>query len=234
MGEGHDLPTTASDAVEDAFARLLDRHPSAEERDRLRRVRDALGVRDNDALWTVVLALEHYDGLFRAYPAQLAAATADVLQGVRLASVAVAEQEVAHAHRALAVRLSGESVRLARELAARPVSVPAISLGLALLVAFGVLCMRAGYGLGARGGALAVPSTGSGPGRALAAALLGLPAGWMIVALLVPMTVYGARMGWERASDPNDSPRERLLGGCILAACIVGSVLSAALVAYVT
>jgi hypothetical protein len=31
---------------------------------------------DNDALWSIVMALEHYDSFFRAYPEKLAEKTA--------------------------------------------------------------------------------------------------------------------------------------------------------------
>jgi hypothetical protein len=51
--------------VEDAFAKLVGRQASETERERLYRVRDALGLRDNDAFWSIVMALEHYDWFFR-------------------------------------------------------------------------------------------------------------------------------------------------------------------------
>jgi len=45
-------------SVEDTFAKVVGRHGSDEERQRLYRLRDALGLRDNDAFWSIVIALE--------------------------------------------------------------------------------------------------------------------------------------------------------------------------------
>jgi hypothetical protein len=59
-------------SVEETFAKVVGRHASDEERRRLYRLRDALGLRDNDAFWSIVMALEYYDSFFRRYPAELA------------------------------------------------------------------------------------------------------------------------------------------------------------------
>jgi len=48
------------------------RQASEAERARLYRLRDALGLRDNDAFWSIVMSLEHYHSFFRAYPDGLA------------------------------------------------------------------------------------------------------------------------------------------------------------------
>jgi hypothetical protein len=47
--------------IEETFAKVVGRHASDEERQRLCRLRDALGLRDNDAFWSIVMALEYYD-----------------------------------------------------------------------------------------------------------------------------------------------------------------------------
>jgi hypothetical protein len=62
-------------SLEEAFAKLAGRHASETERERLYRLRDALGMRDNDAFWSIVLALEHYDSFFHASPVYLSAGT---------------------------------------------------------------------------------------------------------------------------------------------------------------
>ena len=48
--------------VETAYERLLGRAATVAERDQLRRVQNALGLRDNDALWLVL-----YVGMFVAF-----------------------------------------------------------------------------------------------------------------------------------------------------------------------
>jgi hypothetical protein len=63
-------------SVEETFAKVVGRHASEEERQRLYRLRDALGLGDNDAFWSIVMALEYYDSFFRQYPTQLATCAA--------------------------------------------------------------------------------------------------------------------------------------------------------------
>jgi hypothetical protein len=68
--------------VESAFAKLTGRSASEEQRERFYHLRDALGLRDNDAFWSIVMALEYYDSFLRQYPAQFAEASASP-RGVR-------------------------------------------------------------------------------------------------------------------------------------------------------
>lgn len=49
-----------SPSIEESYARLLGRPPTAQERRELHRVGDALGIRKDDALWLVILSLTHY------------------------------------------------------------------------------------------------------------------------------------------------------------------------------
>jgi hypothetical protein len=46
-------------SVEEALAKVVGRQASDDERPRLYRLREALGLRDNDAFWNIVMALEH-------------------------------------------------------------------------------------------------------------------------------------------------------------------------------
>ena len=59
-------------SVEEAFAKIVGRLPSEEERGRLYHLREALDLDDNDAFWAIVIALEYYDSFFRVYPDKLA------------------------------------------------------------------------------------------------------------------------------------------------------------------
>ena len=54
--------------LDDAFARLLARQPTDAERQRLYQVRDALDLKNNDALWLVLIALQHYDNMYARFP----------------------------------------------------------------------------------------------------------------------------------------------------------------------
>ena len=51
-----------------AFEKLLGRESKPAEREQLYRVKEALGLRDNDALWLVLFALQYYDSLYRQFP----------------------------------------------------------------------------------------------------------------------------------------------------------------------
>jgi hypothetical protein len=90
--------------IEEAFTKVLGRAPSEQERDRLYRLRDALGLRENDAFWSIVLALEHYDSFFRRYPAQLAEETTRCLEKARATFAAAAESQAAQVQRVLSER----------------------------------------------------------------------------------------------------------------------------------
>jgi hypothetical protein len=80
-------------ATEEAFAKLLGRHPSEKERERFHRVRDALGIQENDAFWYIVMTLEHYDSLYDGYPAKMAQAAEDAIARARGAFEAAAVAE---------------------------------------------------------------------------------------------------------------------------------------------
>jgi hypothetical protein len=81
---------------EDTFGKVVGRHASDEERQRLYRLRDALGLRDNDAFWSIVMALEYDDSFFRRYLAELAEHTERCIEDARAAFAAAAETEAAH------------------------------------------------------------------------------------------------------------------------------------------
>ena len=75
-------------AVESAFAVLWERHPTDKERQRLMRGRDAVGIKDNDALWTLLMVLDHYETLYERFPALIAKAASDVTDNARAAAEA--------------------------------------------------------------------------------------------------------------------------------------------------
>lgn len=80
--------------VGDAFGKLLAREPDEAERAKLYRVRDALGVRDNDALWLILMALGHYETLYEKFPGLIARAAKDALTDFRVEANAVAKASI--------------------------------------------------------------------------------------------------------------------------------------------
>ena len=221
--------------VDDAFAKVVGRQASEDERARLYRLRDALGLRDNDAFWSIVMALEHYDSFFRAYPAQLAEAAERTIEHAREAFAAAAEREAAEVQRVLSEKVAETSVEIARKLAERPVGLHRVTWVLAAVVAFGALCVNAGYALAGAGRPFWAANVGNleGIARPLAA-VLSVPAGWMVFALLVPSALYGMRVGWASAFDAMAERRDRAVGWCIVGICVVGCVACVAMLAKLT
>jgi hypothetical protein len=65
---------------EAAFFKAWGREPSRTERERIRRLQTAFAIDENDALLTIAMVLEFYDGIFRLYPGICAAAVKQALQ----------------------------------------------------------------------------------------------------------------------------------------------------------
>jgi hypothetical protein len=138
--------------IDEAFARVVGRPASEERRDRLHRLREALGLGDNDAFWSIVMALEYCDSLFRQSPARLAEETRRSVDGARAAFAVAAEKETAHVERVLSEKVAATSVEIARKLADKPLGQPLglqrVTNALAAVVAFGAQCVSGGYSLG--------------------------------------------------------------------------------------
>lgn len=98
--------------VAPAFEKLLGRAATQTEREQLRKIRDAIGLRENDALWSVLFALQYYDSLYRQFPKAIAAEAAKVLAETRAASEASARvgMENARAELARAIAISAQGV----------------------------------------------------------------------------------------------------------------------------
>jgi hypothetical protein len=203
---------------EEAFAKLLGRQATDKERERLYRVRDALGMRENDAFWYIVMILEFYDSLYLSYPARMTEAAEVAIERARGAFEAAAVAETA--------RVRG---LLADEVARRAAAKPGMELGgvlalagaaLAIVVLFGALCVSAGWALGSQGGGGGLEGSVGGP---LMARVLSVPAGWMAFALVLPGLVHVGRLGW-RLTRGGATPAERVGGWGLLGVSAVGGV----------
>ena len=221
-------------SVEEVFVRVLGRKPSEEERERLGKLRDALGLRDNDAFWCIVMALEHYDAWFREYPRKLAEETRSSIEQARAAFAVAAENEAAHVQRVLSEKVAETSVQIARKLAERPVGLHRITLVLSCVVAFGALCVDAGYTLRGTERPFWVGGAGAVSGaQQVLSVMLAVPAGWMIFALLMPAAAHGARVGWRWIRESDEEGHQKLAGWSLVALSTVGAVALAVLLAKV-
>ena len=72
--------------LDESFNKLLGRQPSDAERQNLYRVRDALDIKSNDALWMVLMVLEHYQSLYEKIPEKIAQAAKDALAEFKIAA----------------------------------------------------------------------------------------------------------------------------------------------------
>jgi hypothetical protein len=104
-------------AVEDAFAAYFDRQPNDKERQRLMRGRDAAGIKDNDALWTLLLILEQYQTLYEKIPGLIAKAASDVTNNARIAAETELKAAAARTHAELAKSVAHTAADIAGRVA---------------------------------------------------------------------------------------------------------------------
>ena len=76
--------------LSNSFTQLLGRQPSDAEKQALYRAKDALGIKNNDALWQVLIALQFYQTQYEKMPAEIARAADEVTASVRAAAQAEA------------------------------------------------------------------------------------------------------------------------------------------------
>ena len=166
--------------VESTFKELLGRQPSDKEIQSLYRVKNALNIRDNDALWMVLIALESYDTLYRKYPAMIAGQVQEIIEGQRTAMAAIADAETRRALGTLADAVSRTSELVAIRMA-DATRLQAWGWALLGLVTFGSLCVLVGFVLAS--GQLpywAGPrAQDDGPLQVLLGTLARTPAGWI-------------------------------------------------------
>ncbi len=72
--------------LEEAFTRLLGKQPTDREKQDLYRTRDALNLKNNDAMWLLLMALGHYETVYGRFPALISKAATDVLEKAKAAA----------------------------------------------------------------------------------------------------------------------------------------------------
>lgn len=144
-------------AVEDAFVAYFDRQPNDKERQRLMRGRAAAGIKDNDALWTLLVVLEHYETLYERFPALIAKAASDVTDKARAGAEGELRAAAARTHAELAKSVA----QTARDIAERVASASrwkwistTFALAAAIFAGVGIGMFRQGAKSGANAGRL--------------------------------------------------------------------------------
>jgi hypothetical protein len=103
--------------LDNAFGRLLDRQPTDKDRQALYRVRDALGLKSTDAVWLLLMALQHYETLYEQIPHRIADAARDATKVARVTAEAQAKAAQAEAQKTLADAVHRSAVASARQAA---------------------------------------------------------------------------------------------------------------------
>src|SRR6267142_3787741 len=171
MAEPKELP-------EDRFKALLGRAIRHEDRERLSKLRTALGISHNDAVWDVMIALDYHLQLYNAVPKEIAREADKAVVELRgLVSAVRQREKQGHGE----VSVGGSSVMR--------MSLATVAIVGAIAIAYGGLCTAAGYLMACRAG----PPWGA---RGPLGAVLGAPAGWLVFVLLLPMASKGVRAGW--------------------------------------
>jgi hypothetical protein len=205
--------------TDEAFAKVLGRQPSDKERERLHRVRDALGLRENDAFWFIVMTLEHYDSLYESYPGRMAQAAEEAVARARGAFEAAAVAESARVRRLLAEEIGRVAAKAGGGLERYVAVLGAL---VASAVVFGAICMAAGAALGGGSGRLLTPAVG-GVGWQIVSGVLRMPAGWMAFGLLVPGLAHLGRVG-ARMGRLGASTEERVGGWGLVSVSALGGL----------
>jgi len=182
--------------VESVFAQLLGRQPSEKEIQNLYRVKKTLGIRENDALWLVLMALESYDTLYRKYPSLIAAQVEKLVEAQKevFASIANAETKKALGSLAAAVAHTSETIARTTMDAARW---QAWGWSLVGLVIFGCLCLLMGIVIGSGRLPFWLAPKTTDPFLTLVGALARAPAGWIVAiggAGAAAMSAWTARL----------------------------------------
>ena len=168
------------DDIESSFKALLGRQPSDKEVERLYRVKNALNIRDNDAMWMILMALESYDTLYSKYPALIAGQVDVVIEKQRelIAEIVDAESKKALSTLSSAVAQTSQLVAMKVADTARWQAWGWVCVG---LIAFGALCLTAGFVLGSGNMPFWVSThQSSNPLEIVISILMKAPVGWLV------------------------------------------------------
>ncbi len=103
--------------LDDSFTALLGRQATDREKQALYRVRDALKLKATDAVWLLLMALQHYETLYESFPARIGETAREVTRTVRETALAEAQSAAAQTKKALAEAVREAAVASAKRAA---------------------------------------------------------------------------------------------------------------------
>jgi hypothetical protein len=142
-------------SVEDSFTKLLRMQPSDQEKQTLLRTRDALNLKNNDALWLVLIVLGHYETLYSRFPSLIEKAAASVTERVKAAAEAELKAATARTHAELAKSVAQTANDIADHAASAKRSTwfaVAFTVAASMLMGIGVGMFRVGVSSGRSAG----------------------------------------------------------------------------------
>lgn len=114
---------TMSDSLQNSFTDVLGKQPTEAARQRLHRMKKALRLKDDDAMWTILIALESYQELYEEMPDRITAKADELLSSLKTASAAIAAASMAEQQKKLSAAIAEATLKTAEEVGARQSSV---------------------------------------------------------------------------------------------------------------
>ena len=105
--------------LDESFALLLGRQPTDAERQVLYRVRDALKLENNDALWQILMALQYHQSQYEKFPAAIAQSAQAILADFRVTADAIAEASAQEAKAAMTEAVAASAHEVADKVAGK-------------------------------------------------------------------------------------------------------------------
>ena len=106
----------AINGIEDMLADLRKKSLSLQEKERLHRVKTALKIPDDDALWIVIIALEYHLSLYEEIPRKIQEAMDDLLRNAEKEIRRIGQEQVTSQHKALSETRNRMAVQILRKL----------------------------------------------------------------------------------------------------------------------
>ncbi|MBD5137551.1 MAG: hypothetical protein HDT39_16660 [Lachnospiraceae bacterium] len=182
------------------------RELSEAEAARLREIGNSLNLREDDALWPLLAALEYQRVYYEALPEKIAKASRNIMDNM----AAGAEKETAAAQ----AKLTDSVVKEARCLATKIQYDKLVPMGLLALIclpAYGCLMLWAGFRID------------TGQDGSLYAAILHMPSGWLISGLCLAPGVFCLLGAVKEFAE--EEPRWWIKGGAAFGFSVVGAML---------
>ncbi|MYM21473.1 protein mobE [Duganella sp. FT135W] len=123
--------------LDDSFAKLLGRQPTDAERQQIYQIRDALGLKNNDALWLVLMVLQYHQTMYARFPDLIKQAAINTLREFQKTADATLVSTKESAKLELARAVSATARDVARLTAAKHAAIWISACALSCCITFG-------------------------------------------------------------------------------------------------